>query len=121
VRDPEQIQYDLELTRRRLAELPVGAYERRIETRERLRELQTELSLATRPSREVLLEELAALEARRTELADARIKGSFSSGGVTGSGIDPDFLHMANAKIDHETGIAHVEARIRTVKRLLGG
>lgn len=119
MRDPDTVRYELEAAKQRLAELPSHAYQRRIDARERIRDLETELAEASRPSAEVLRHELAELEARFDELADARIRASFASGGIAGDGVDPDFLSDANRKIDFETGIERVEQRIREIRRLL--
>lgn len=119
MRDPDDIRYDLEVERRSLTALPAQAFQRRIDARQRIRELESELATATRASTEVLRFELEHLEDRYRQLAAARIGASFASGGIAGDGVDPDFLVEANRKIDHETGIRAIEERIREIRRQL--
>ena len=45
---------------------------------------------------------------------------SMAHGGLgPAGGIDPNFLHKANSRIDELTGIRDVEARILEIERLL--
>ena len=103
-----------------LDQLPEDAFNDRITLRERINELEAELAAATPVQRDSLRAELAALEERHFELMRTRINPSTAHGGLgLAGGIDPNFLHKANRRIDEMTGIDAVEARIQEIRRQL--
>ncbi len=103
-----------------LKELPVDAFNERITLRDRIIELRAAIGAATPIHADSLREELAELQARHLELVGTRMNPSMAHGGLgLAGGIDPNFLHKANSRIDEMTGIAEVEARILEIERLL--
>ncbi len=118
--DAFELELELRMVREDLEALPSDAFQDRITLRERINELEAAVAAATPVQEENLRRELAALETRRLQLVNSRIDPSNSHGGLgLAGGIDPNFLHKANRKIDALTGIGAVEDRIREIKRLL--
>jgi hypothetical protein len=118
--DPFELELELDIVREELEALPAEAFNERITRRDRVIELEAAIA-AARPIRaESLRQELAELETRRLSLVKSRIDPSNSHGGLgLAGGIDPNFLHAANRKIDALTGIREIEKRIREIRRLL--
>ncbi|NNF88213.1 MAG: hypothetical protein HKM97_06780, partial [Acidimicrobiia bacterium] len=57
---------------------------------------------------------------RYLDLVGTRMNPSMAHGGLgLAGGIDPNFLHKANSRIDEMTGIKDVEARILEIERIL--
>lgn len=119
--DAWELELELRMVREELKKVPADAFNDRITLRERINELEAAVAAATPVREETLRRELTQLELKRLDLVKTRIDPSNSHGGLgLAGGIDPNFLHKANRKIDALTGIAGVEARIREIRRLLG-
>ena len=119
---PDSFELELELAtaKEALAHLPADAYHERISARERILELAAAVAEATPIQPDSLRTELARLRTTHRRLSRTRMDPSNANGGLGSSGgIDPNFLHKANLKIDAMTGIAEVEARIAEIERLL--
>jgi hypothetical protein len=118
--DAFELELQLARTREDLDALPGDAFNERITLRDRIIELEAAIAAATPIDRESLRDELAELKDRHLELVGTRMNPSMAHGGLgLAGGIDPNFLHKANSRIDEMTGIAQVEARIREIERLL--
>ena len=118
--DPFELEIELSATRAELEELPPDAFNERITLRDRIIELEAAIGAATPPAQDSLRAELAELRAKHDELRRTRISPATAHGGLgLAGGIDPNFLHKANRRIDELTGIEDVEARILEVQRLL--
>ncbi len=118
--DAFELELELRRAREELAELPADAFNGRIDLRGRIIELEAAMAAASPVREESLRNELAALEAKRLEMVKTRMDPSNAHGGLgLGGGIDPNFLHKANRRIDELTGIKEIEARIREIQRLL--
>lgn len=119
--DPYELELELAIAREELAALPSDAFQERITARQRILALEADLAAATPIPVGSLTEELARLRETHRRLRSARLDPSNANGGLgMGGGIDPNFLHRANRRIDELTGIAAIEARIREIERLLG-
>jgi hypothetical protein len=104
----------------RLEELPADAFNERITLRDRINDLEAAIAAATPIDPDGLREELAELLERHLTLVGTRMNPSMAHGGLgLAGGIDPNFLHKANSRIDALTGIKEVEARILEIERLL--
>ncbi len=107
-----------------LAEVPPGDFSRRIDLRERRRELQGEINKARRAlpiDRGALAAELRALRERRDRLAGKRIDVVSQAGGGSAGG---DFAFATDAwklnrHIDEATGLTDIEARIAEIEERL--
>ena len=122
VDEPFELEMELNLVREDLEALPGDAFNERITLRDRIIELEAAIAASTPIDRESLREELAELKERHLELVGTRMNPSMAHGGLgLAGGIDPNFLHKANSRIDEMTGIAEVEARILEIERLLDG
>ena len=120
--DPFDLELELRLTREKLADLAPDAYQERITVRDRILDLEARRARATPSNREELARELTELELKRAELRRARLSSVNSNGGLgLSGGIDPNFIHAANKKIDASTGLPDVEERIREIRRQLQG
>lgn len=118
--DPFELEIELRMVQEDLRELPADAFNDRITLHDRINELEAAIRDATPVPIDSLRSELAELEARRLAMVKTRMDPSNSHGGLgLAGGIDPNFLHKANRKIDELTGIKEVEARIREIQRLL--
>ncbi|NNC91911.1 MAG: hypothetical protein HKN80_05415 [Acidimicrobiia bacterium] len=118
--DPFELEIELRMVQEDLRELPAEAFNERITLRDRIIELEAAIAASTPVPVESLQSELVELEAKRIELVKTRMDPSNSNGGLgLAGGIDPNFLHKANRRIDELTGIKAVEARIREIERLL--
>jgi hypothetical protein len=119
--DPFELEIELRMVREDLRELPAEAFNERITLRDRIIQLEAAIAAATPVPVDSLRSELAELEAKRVVLVKTRMDPSNSNGGLgLAGGIDPNFLHKANRRIDELTGIKDVETRIREIQRLLG-
>ncbi len=119
--DAFELEIELATTREQLADLPGDAFNDRITLRDRIIELEAAVAAATPVQRDTLLTELRGLKATRARLVKARMDPSIANGGLgSGGGVDPNFLHTANRKIDAMTGVSDVESRILEIERLLG-
>ena len=118
--DALEMETELERVHEELRELPADSFNERITLRDRIIELEAAIGSATPIDRESLREELAELKERHLKLVGTRMNPSMAHGGLgLAGGIDPNFLHKANSRIDEMTGIAEVEARILEIERLL--
>ena len=118
--DAFDLEIELAAVREALENLPPDAFNERITHRERIHELEAAIAAATPVARQTLREELAELRARHEELRRTRINPATAHGGIgLAGGIDPNFLHKANRRIDEMTGIEAIEARILEIERLL--
>ena len=118
--DPFELEIELANARAELEELPADAFNERITLRDRIIELEAAKAAATPPAHDSLRAELARLRAKHDELRRTRMDPSNAHGGLgLAGGIDPNFLHKANRRIDELTGIKDVEARIREIERIL--
>ncbi|MDH3540113.1 MAG: hypothetical protein OEP52_08970 [Acidimicrobiia bacterium] len=118
--DPFELELELRMVREDLQELPPDAFNERISLRDRIIELEAAIAEATPVAEDSLRRELIELEAERLAMVKTRMDPSNAHGGLgLGGGIDPNFLHKANRRIDELTGIKQVEARIREIERLL--
>ena len=118
--DAFELELQLAHARDDLNALPVDAFNQRITVRDRIIELEAAIGAATPINRESLREELAELKERHLELVGTRMNPSMAHGGLgLAGGIDPNFLHKANSRIDEMTGIRDVETRILEIERLL--
>ncbi len=108
------------MVREDLRELPVDAFNDRITLRDRIIELEAVIAAATPIAADSLRSELSELEAKRLVMVKTRMNPANANGGLgLAGGIDPNFLHKANRRIDEMTGIGEVEARILEIQRLL--
>jgi hypothetical protein len=120
MRDPFELQIELSMVKEELEALPADAFNDRISLRDRIIELEAAIAAATPPARDSLQAELAELRAKHDQLRRTRINPSTAHGGLgLAGGIDPNFLHKANRRIDDMTGIADIENRILEIERLL--
>ena len=118
--DPFELEIELSTIRAELEHLPPDAFNERISIRDRIIELEAAIAAATPPPRDSLRAELTELRAKHDELRRTRINPATAHGGLgLAGGIDPNFLHKANRRIDEMTGIEAVEARILEIERLL--
>ena len=118
--DPFELEIELATVRAELEALPADAFNERITLRDRIIELEAAKAAATPPARKSLRTELERLRAKHHELSRTRMDPSNAHGGLgLAGGIDPNFLHQANRRIDEMTGIKDVEARIREIERIL--
>ena len=118
--DPFELELELDMAREDLAHLPADAFNERITLRTRIIELEAAIAAATPARVDSLEAELAALRERHLDLMRTRINPATAHGGIgLAGGIDPNFLHKANRRIDEMTGIEAVEARILEIERLL--
>lgn len=120
---PDAFEIELELAnaQEELAGLPTDAFNERITARDRILTLEAALAAARPIQADSLRDELKRLQATHHRLSRTRMDPSIANGGLGSSGgIDPNFLHTANRKIDAMTGIKEVEARILEIERLLG-
>jgi hypothetical protein len=118
--DALALEVELQGVLEQLKELPVDAFDARITLRSRIIELEAAIAAATPIDPKSLREELAELKERHLELVGTRMNPSMAHGGLgLAGGIDPNFLHKANSRIDEMTGIKDVEARILEIERLL--
>ena len=120
--DPFDLEIELRNVTEQLKALPVDAFNERITLRDRINELEAAIAAATPIRPERLREELSELRERHRKLVGTRMNPSMAHGGLgLAGGIDPNFLHKANSRIDEMTGIKEVEARILEIGRLLDG
>jgi len=118
--DPFDLEIELRMVRDDLRDLPAEAFNDRITLRDRIIELEAAIADATPVAEDSLRRELDELEAKRLAMVKTRMDPSNAHGGLgLGGGIDPNFLHKANRKIDELTGIREVESRILEIQRLL--
>lgn len=118
--DPFELEIELRMVREDLREQPVDAFNERITLRDRIIELEAAIAAATPIAADSLRGELSELEAKRLVMVKTRMNPANANGGLgLAGGIDPNFLHKANRRIDEMTGIGEVEARIREIQRLL--
>jgi len=118
--DAFELGLELEMVKDDLQALAPDAFNERITLRTRIIELEAAIAAATPVPEDSLRRELAMLEAKRLELVGARMDPSNSHGGLgLAGGIDPNFLHKANRRIDKLTGIKDVEKRILEIQRIL--
>jgi len=118
--DPFELEIELETAREELKQLPADDFNGRITIRDRIIELEAAVAAATPLAADTLRAELAALRQKHLEMMRTRINPSTAHGGLgLAGGIDPNFLHKANRKIDEMTGIKNVEERILEIERLL--
>ena len=117
--DAFELEIELRMVRDDLQELPVNAFNERITLRDRLIELEAAIAAATPIAADSLRSELSELEAKRLVMVKKRMNAANANGGLGLGGIDPNFLHKANRRIDEMTGIGEVEARILEIQRLL--
>lgn len=119
--DPFELQIELEMAREELEHLPADDFHARITLRDRINGLEAAMAAATPVRADSLRTELAALREKHHHLMRTRINPSMAHGGLgLAGGIDPNFLHKANRRIDEMTGIKEVETRILEIERLLG-
>jgi hypothetical protein len=120
--DAFDLEIELRMVQEDLRELPAEAFNDRITLRDRIIELEAAIANATPVPVDSLQSELAELEAKRLVMVKTRMNPSNANGGLgLAGGIDPNFLHKANRRIDEMTGIREVEERIREIERLLDG
>ena len=118
--DPFVLEMELTLARQDLEALPADAFNERITVRDRINELQAAIAACTPIEPDGLRKELAELKDRHLTLVGTRMNPSMAHGGLgLAGGIDPNFLHKANSRIDEMTGIREVEERILEIERLL--
>ena len=118
--DPFELEIELETAREELKNLPADDFNQRITIRDRILGLEAAIAQATPVPADSLEAELTALRAKYHQMMRTRINPSMAHGGLgLAGGIDPNFLHKANSRIDQMTGIREVEARILEIERLL--
>ncbi|RZV43435.1 MAG: hypothetical protein EX267_08265 [Acidimicrobiia bacterium] len=118
--DTFELELQLRYAQEDLKALPADAFNERITVRDRIIELEAAIAAATPIRPDSLREELSALRERYLDLVGTRMNPSMAHGGLgLAGGIDPNFLHKANSRIDEMTGIKDVEARILEIERLL--
>jgi hypothetical protein len=119
--DPFELEIELKMAREELKHLPADDFNQRITLRDRILEIEAAIAAATPVAADSLQAELTALRARYHQMMRTRINPSMTNGGFgLAGGIDPNFLHKANRKIDEMTGIKGVEERILEIERILG-
>jgi hypothetical protein len=118
--DVFELELQLRYAQEDLEALAANAFNERITLRDRIIELEAAIASSTPIRRDSLRQELAELEKKRLKLVGTRMNPSMAHGGLgLAGGIDPNFLHKANSRIDEMTGIKAVEARILEIERLL--